>query len=320
MPTPQPVRRSIAALSVHPIGLGAMPLSDTAMLAERPRAVATVHAALDSGMTLVDTADIYAPDGEHFGHNEVLVGEAVRSWTGSAADRESIVVATKGGITRAPGPDGADVWGRAGSPEALGAAARASARRLGVDVIDLYYLHRLDPAVPFDDQVGGLAAVRADGVAANIGLSNVTLAQLDRALELVGGPERGGIVAVQNEYSPRYRVDGDVLARCIERGIAFLPWSPLGGANEAAGLGSRYAAFAEVARAHDVAAQQVALAWLLSLGPQVIPIPGSTRPATARSSAAAASIQLGADELARLSATVPEDASVFPDDTPAPPM
>jgi aryl-alcohol dehydrogenase-like predicted oxidoreductase len=311
--------REIADLSVHPIGLGCMPLSDPAMLGERPRALATVHAALDSGMTLLDTADIYAPDGAHFGHNEVLVGEAVRSWAGSSADRDRIVLATKGGITRTSGPDG-DIWGRAATPEALGTAARASAERLGVEVIDLYYLHRLDPAVPFDEQVEGLAGVRVDGIARHIGLSNVTLAQLDRALELVGGPERGGIVAVQNEFSPRYRRDSDVLARCAERGIAFLPWSPLGGAAQAAGVGSRYAAFAEVAAERGVAPQQVALAWLLSLAPQVIPIPGSTRPATARSSAAAADLELTAEELGRLSATVPEDASVFPDDTAPPPM
>ena len=311
--------RSIADLSVHPIGLGCMPLSDPAMLAERPRALATVHAALDSGITLLDTADIYAPDGANFGHNEVLVGEAVRAWAGSSADRERIVLATKGGITRAAGPAG-DVWGRAGSPQALGAAARASAGRLGVEAIDLYFLHRLDPAVPFDEQVGALAAVRDDGVARHIGLSNVTLAQLDRALELVGGPERGGICAVQNEFSPRYRRDADVLARCAQRGIAFLPWSPLGGAQQASDVGSRYAPFAEIAAERGLAPQQVALAWLLGLAPVVIPIPGSTRPATARSSATAASITLGADELARLSATVPEDESVFPDDTPAPPM
>ena len=311
--------RRIADLTVHPIGLGAMPLSFPDMLSERPRALATVHAALDSGVTHVDTADIYAPDGEHLGHNEVLVGEAVRSWAGSDADRSRIVIATKGGITRTPGPDG-EQWGRAGSPQALGAAARASAQRLGVDVIDLYYLHRLDPDVPFDDQVGGLAAVQADGIARHIGLSNITLAMLDRALELVGGPEDGGIAAVQNEFSARYRADADVLARCGERGIAFMPWSPLGGASQASELGSRYAAFAEVAAERGVSAQQVALAWLLALGPQVIPIPGSTRPATARSSAAAAGIDLSPEEVARLSATPPEDASVFPDDTPAPPM
>ena len=311
--------RVIADLSVHPIGLGAMPLSDRHMLAERPRALATVHAALDSGITMVDTANIYAPDGEHFGHNEVLVGEAVRSWAGSPADRERVVIATKGGITRGPGPDG-DLWGRGGSPQALADAARASAHRLGVESIDLYYLHRLDPDVSFDDQVGGLAGVQAAGIARRIGLSNVSLAQLDRALELVGGPQDGGIVAVQNEFSARYRADADVLARCTERGIAFLPWSPLGGAAQAGELGSRYAAFAEVAADHEVSAQQVALAWLLALSPVVVPIPGSTRPATARSSAAAADLELSVEEVARLSATDPENSSVFPDDTPDPPM
>ncbi len=311
--------RLIATLSVYPIGLGCMPLSDPAMLVERPRAMATVHAALDSGITMLDTADIYAPDGANVGHNEVLVGEAVRSWAGSDADRDRIVLATKGGITRSPGPDG-DRWGRAGTPEALGAAARASAQRLGVDVIDLYYLHRLDPDVPFDDQIGALAAVKSDGLAREVGLSNVTRAQLDRALELLGGPGDGGVAAVQNEFSARFRRDADVLARCIQRGIAFLPWSPLGGASQAGQLGSQYAAFAHVAAERGESVQQVALAWLMALGPQVIPIPGSTRPATARSSAAAAAIELSAEQVALLSATEPEDASVFPDDTPEPPM
>ena len=143
---------------------------------------------------------------------------------------------------------------------------------------------------------------------------------LDRALELVGGPDEGGIAAVQNEYSARYRADADVLARCIERGIAFLPWSPLGGASQAGELGSRYAAFAEVAAERGISAQQVALAWLLALGPCVIPIPGSTRPSTARSSAAAAAIELSARRSRACRRRVPEDVSVFPDDTPAPPM
>ena len=125
---------------------------------------------------------------------------------------------------------------------------------------------------------------------------------------------------MQNEFSARYRADADVLARCIERGIAFLAWSPLGGASQAGELGSRYATFAEVAAERGISAQQVALAWLLALAPQVIPIPGSSRPATARASAAAAAIQLSDEEVARLSATVPEDLSVFPDDTPEPPL
>jgi aryl-alcohol dehydrogenase-like predicted oxidoreductase len=275
---------------------------------------------LDSGMTVLDTADIYAPDAQRFGHNEVLVAEALRSWAGSSADRDRVVVATKGGITRTPGPDG-EVWGRAGTPAALGAAARASAQRLGVDTIDLYYLHRLDPHVPFDDQIGGLAQVQADGVAQRIGLSNVTSTQLDRALDLVGGPAEGGICAVQNEFSARFRGDADVLERCARRGIAFLPWSPLGGDTRASDdPGARYAAFGDVAARYEVPSQQVVLAWLLALGRHVIPIPGCTRPATARSSAAAAELELTDDEVARLSATQPDSRSAFPDDTAPPPM
>lgn len=311
--------RRLGELTVPAIGLGAMPLSDAAMLDRRPTALATVHAALDAGMTVLDTANIYAPDGAHFGHNEVLVGEAVSTWAASSADRDRVVIITKGGITREPGPDG-DVWGRAGTPEALGAAARASATRLGVDVIDLYLLHRLDPAVPYDRQIEGLAQVRADGVARRIGLSNVNLAQLDRALALVGGPSEGGIVAVENEFSPRFRRGADVLDRCTELGIAFLPWSPLGGAAAAAQVGSRYVPFADIAADRGLSAPQVALAWLLGLSDVMLPVPGSSRPATARWSAAAAEVVLTEQEMVRLSATPPENTSVFPDDLPDPPM
>lgn len=311
--------RRIADASVFPIGLGAMPLSSPSALGDREAALSTVHAGLDAGVTLVDTADIYAPDGSHFGHNEVLVGEALRSWPATQADRDRIVVATKGGITRCPGRDG-DVWGRAGTPEALAAAARASARRLGVEALDLYFLHRLDPAVPFTEQVGGLAAVQADGVARRIGLSNVNLAQLDRALELVGGPQSGGICAVQNEYSPHFRGNPDVLTRCAESGIAFLPWSPLGGTSQAAELGSAMSAFAGIATERGISVQQVALGWLLALAPVVVPIPGSSRPATARASAAAADLALSQAEVARLSATVGRSTSAFEDNTPDPPM
>lgn len=307
--------RLIGDFPAFPVGLGAMNLSDPPMLADPQRAVATVHAALDAGINLVDTADIYAPDGANFGHNEELVGRAVAAHSRAG----EVMVATKGGITRVPGPDG-DLWGRAGRPEQLLAAAQASARRLGVDAIDLYYLHRLDPDVPFDLQVEGLAGVRDAGLAKRIGLCNITAHQLRRALELLGGPERGGIVAVQNEYSARFRREPTVLATCAALGIAYLPWSPLGGAGSAAQLGSRYGAFAEVAAQRGVAVQQVALAWLLGLAPVVIPIPGSTRPATIASSAAAAELALTNEEMARLSETRPENVSVFPDDTPEPPM
>ncbi|MGV1003384.1 MAG: aldo/keto reductase [Candidatus Nanopelagicales bacterium] len=315
-PRSVPAARRIGDRSVNPIGLGAMPLSDRAMLDHREQALDTVATALDAGITLLDTADIYAPDGSHFGHNEELIGEAVRHWAG---DPSTLVIATKGGITRVPGRNG-DRWGRAGRPEQLLAAAEASLARLGGDAIDLYYLHRLDPAVPFDDQIGGLAAIRDTGVARQIGLSNVSLTQLTRAVELLSGPDDNGIVAVQNEYSPRFRAGGDVLEACASQGIAFVPWSPLGGAGQAGEVGSRYVAFDEVALSHGASAQQVALAWLLGLAPVVIPIPGSRRPATISSSAAAAGLELTPEEMTMLNATQPLAESNFPDHTPDPPM
>lgn len=293
--------RTLGDSAVHPIGLGCLPLSDPRMLAHRDRALQTIHTALAAGVGLLDTADIYAPDGEHFGHNEQLVAEALRHHSGPRP-----LVATKGGITRAPG----EVWGRSGSPAALLAAAEASARRLDVDHIDLYYLHRADPNVHWDQQVAGLLEVQRRGLAHRIGLSNVDAQMLARALEITGGPADGGIVAVQNERSPRYRADSDVLDRCAAEGIAYLPWSPLTGSDM----------FAPAATTRSVSPQRLTLAWLLAQSPVVIPIPGCSRPATVLDSVGAADLELSADEVRRLSGLPFEQASRYPDSSPRPPM
>jgi aryl-alcohol dehydrogenase-like predicted oxidoreductase len=307
----QPTRR-LGDRQVFPVGLGAMPLSWEGMLDERERAIATVHAALDAGVTHVDTANIYAPSWEHVGHNEALVAEALRTWSGDASQ---VVVATKGGIVL--GPDGG---GRDASRDGLRRACEASLAALGRDQVDVYYLHRHDPALPFAEQVESLLALRGAGLVRQVAVSNVTPQMLDVALDVAGGPDDGGVVAVQNEFSPRFRQDAEVITTCEERGIAFVPWSPFGGASQAAEVGSRYAPFAEVATARQVSPHRVALAWLLSLSPVVVPIPGSTRPATIEDSAAAAALELDAAELERLSATPPEGSSQYPDDEPAPPL
>lgn len=288
-----------------------MPMSSSRMLDHRPQAIAALHAALDAGFTLLDTADIYAPAWDAIGHNEELVAEALRTYAG---DTSHVVIATKGGITRHPG----EAWGRDSSPEALPRAAEASLARLGR--IDVYQHHRHDPSRSYAEQMTTLGRIRDAGLARTIGLSNVTLSELDLALEMLGGPDDGGIVSVQNEWSPRFRADADVIDRCAEVGIAFLPWSPLGGSEDAHRLGSLHATFADVAARHEATPQEVALAWLLARSPVMIPIPGVTRTATVESLTRAVALRLSPDDVAALDASPEAEVSLFPDDEPRSPL
>jgi len=282
--TTMPTRR-LGGLQVSAIGLGEMPMS----LAGRPdeaQSVRTIHAALDAGVTLIDTADAYCIDESEVGHGERLVARALSAWPG---DRDRVLVATKGGHTREGGE-----WYLDGRPEHLHQACEASLRALGVEAIGLYQFHRPDPKVPFAESVGALAELKAAGKVRLVGLSNVSVDQIKQARQLVQ------VASVQNEFSPRFRRSEGELAFCAAEGIAFLPWSPLGGIGRGRDLGGRHRAFGEVAEAHGVSAQQVALAWQLAKAPAVIPIPGSSRPETITDSAAAASLRLSDDELARL--------------------
>jgi len=279
--------RRIGAVRVGAVGLGAMPMS----LAGRPdeaRSLRTIHAALDAGVTLIDTADAYCLGESEVGHNERLVAKALASWPGG---RDGVLVATKGGHTR-PGRE----WGLDGRPEHLRQACEASLRALGVEAIGLYQLHRPDPKVPFAESVGALAELRAAGKVRMVGLSNVSVNQIELARRIVE------VASVQNEFSPRFRRSEGELAWCAAHHIAFLPWSPLGGIGRGGMLGQRHSAFAEVAGGRGVSPQQVALAWELAKAPVVIPIPGARRPETIADSAAAASLRLDDDELDRLDA------------------
>jgi len=279
--------RRIGGVRVGAVGLGAMPMS----LAGRPdeaRSLRTIHAALDAGVTLIDTADAYCLGESEVGHNERLVAKALASWPGG---RDVVLVATKGGHTR-PGRE----WGLDGRPEHLRQACEASLRALGVEAIGLYQLHRPDPKVPFVESVGALAELRAAGKVRMVGLSNVSVDQIEQARRVVE------VASVQNEFSPRFRRSEGELAWCAAHHIAFLPWSPLGGIGRGGMLGQRHSAFAEVAGRHGVSPQQVALAWELAKAPVVIPIPGARRPETIADSAAAATLRLDDDELDRLDA------------------
>jgi aryl-alcohol dehydrogenase-like predicted oxidoreductase len=286
-------QRQIGDVKVSAIGLGEMPLS----LSSRPdrrQAVDTVRAALDAGVTLIDTADAYCADSGDFGHGEELVAEALRAAGRSARD---VLVATKGGHTRTA--DGG--WTLDGRPEYLRQACEASLRRLGVEAIGLYQFHRPDPRVPYEESVGVLAELLDAGKIRMAGISNADPGQIRAAQQILGGR----LVSVQNQFSPSFRSSEPELRRCDELGIAFLPWSPLGGISRAAALGtsggpSTAGAIGEVAAARGVSPQQVALAWMLAKSPVVIPIPGSSRPDTIRDSAAAAELDLTPEELAKL--------------------
>ncbi|MFH8935103.1 aldo/keto reductase [Streptomyces griseosporeus] len=293
--------RNLGGLRVGAVGLGAMPLS----IEGRPdeaRAVATVHAALDAGVTLLDTADSYTLPGAGPGHNELLLARALASYGG---DTSGVLVATKGGRGRPA--DGS--WTVNGDRAHLKAAAKASLRRLGVEAIGLYQLHKPDPGVPFTESVGALKELLDEGVIRLAGLSNVDADQIRAAREILGDR----LVSVQNRYSPAVRDSEPELRLCAELGLAFLPWSPLGGISRSAldgpsGAPGAEGAFHAVGRERGVSPQQVALAWLLAKSPAVIPIPGASRPETIRDSAGAADLELTEPELARLDAGLPAAA------------
>jgi aryl-alcohol dehydrogenase-like predicted oxidoreductase len=281
--------RAIGDRTVSEIGLGAMQLSVSGR-PDHEQGLATIHAALDAGVTLIDTADAYSLDNTETGHNERLVGEALRTWGGDAS---TVLVATKGGHVR---PEGR--WEVDGSHSHLKAACDASLKALGVEAIGLYQFHRPDPSVPYAESVGALRELLDAGKIQLAGISNANPEQIREAQEVLGGR----LASVQNQFSPAFRSSEPELRLCDELGIAFLPWGPLGGASRAAEVGSRFGAFAEVAADHGVSAQQVTLAWMLALSPVVIPIPGSSRPSTILDSVAAADLSLSDEEVARLSA------------------
>ena len=276
----------VGRVSVGAIGLGAMPLSTKEDRPSPADAEATVHAALDAGVTLIDTADAYARDEAEFGHNEELVANALRSY-----GRADVLVATKGGHTRR----GSD-WELDGSPSYLRRACEASLRRLHVDAIGLYQFHRPDPETPWEVSMAGLRSLFDDGLVRMVGISNASVGQIDVAREIVGD----ALVSVQNQFSPGYRSSAVELAHCAKHGLAWLPWSPFGGVSAAGSLDAAAPSFAEVAEEIGVSVYRVTLAWHLAQADEAIPIPGASRPASIIDSAAAADLELSDEQLARL--------------------
>ncbi|KQP57330.1 aldo/keto reductase [Agreia sp. Leaf283] len=284
-------QRTIGDISVSAIGLGGMPMSIEGRPDEE-RSISTIHAALDADVTFIDTADAYHLAAEdEVGHNELLIARALKSYGG---DTSGVLVATKGGHLRpASGP-----WAQNGHPDYLKQAAEASAKRLGVDAIGLYQYHRPDPSVPYADSIGALRELLDAGTIRMAGISNADPDQIRQANEILGGR----LVSVQNQFSPKFRSSEKELVLADELRIAFLPWSPLGGITNAASLGESYEAFGRIARDRGVTPQIVCLAWELAKSPQVIPIPGASRPESITNSALAADFELTAEEFAALDA------------------
>ena len=284
--------RTIGDTTVSAIGLGGMPMS----IEGRPdeaRSIATIHAALDAGITLIDTATAYRLAGEAESHNELLIARALKSYSGDASN---VLVATKGGLHRTiarPGP-----WERDGHPDFLKHAAESSLKALGVEAIGLYQFHRHDPNVDYADSIGALRDLLDEGKIRMAGISNASPEQIAIAQQVLAGR----LVSVQNQFSPAFRDSEPELELCTKLNIAFLPWSPLGGIGGARALGVKFAAFQEVADAHGVSPQVVCLAWELAKGPGVIPIPGASRPESIIDSATAVELALTSEELAALDA------------------
>ncbi|GAA0572556.1 aldo/keto reductase [Kribbella sandramycini] len=282
--------RTIGELAVSSIGLGGMPMS----IEGRPdeaRSIATIHAALDAGITLIDTADAYHLTATDVGHNETLIAKALASYGG---DTSNVLVATKGGHLR-PG-DGS--WTLDGSPAYLKQAVEGSLKRLGVEAIGLYQFHRPDPKTPYADSVGAIRDLLDAGKIRQAGISNANPEQIKLANEILGGR----LVSVQNQFSPKFRSSEPELELCDELGIAFLPWSPLGGISSAGDLGDKHPAFHQLAGELGISPQKLTLAWMLHKSPVVIPIPGSSRPETIRDSYSAVDVTLTPEQVAALDA------------------
>ncbi len=266
-----------------------MPLS----IRDRPdesKAVRVIHAALDAGIDFIDTANVYCLDQKDIGHNERLIAKALAEWSGAPP-----IVATKGGLER---PDGA--WTKNARPESLKRACEESLVALEVDAITIYQLHAPDPDVPFEDSVGALAELKKAGKIENVGLSNVSVDQIERARKIVD------VVSVQNRCNPfdRRAFSDGVVAYCEKNGIAFLPYSPVGGSRGKSEVKDD-PILNEIATRHDASPFEVAIAWLLKKSEIAIPIPGASKPQNARSSARAMEIELQPADLFQLDAAFP---------------
>jgi aryl-alcohol dehydrogenase-like predicted oxidoreductase len=269
--------------AVSIVGFGGMPLSIDGR-PDEATGVDVIQKSLDGGVTFIDTANVYCLDDDDLGHNERLIRTALSGYGGNG---DVVLVATKGGLTR---PEGR--WEQDARPASLRRACEQSLTALGTDCIDLYQLHAPDPAVPFADSVGALAELREEGKIRWVGLSNVSVDEIEEAGSIVP------ILTVQNRLSPFFReaIDEGVVAHCGEKGIGFLAYSPVGGGRLNRKL-PQHPVASEIADRHGVSPHEVVLAWVLAQGPTMFIIPGARTVPHAESSIRAADLTLDASEL-----------------------
>ncbi len=263
---------------VRRLGFGAMRITGKGIWGPPPdhdEAIRVLRRAVELGVDLIDTADSYGPE-----VSEELIAEALYPYP------DDLLIATKGGLIRT----GPGVWPRDGRPEHLREACEGSLRRLRLDAIDLYQHHSPDKKVPYERSIGALKELQEEGKIRHIGVSNVSLEQLETAREIVD------VVSVQNRFNLVDRSSQDVLERCEELGIAFFPWAPL----DAGGLAGPGGPVDRIAEAHEATPGQIALAWLLARSAVIVPIPGTGSVEHLEDNLAAAEVELTADELAEL--------------------
>ncbi|WP_448638198.1 aldo/keto reductase [Geodermatophilus sp. URMC 63] len=267
-------------LPVHRLGYGAMQLPGPGVWgepADRDGALAVLRAAVEQGVDLIDTADSYGPL-----VSEQLIAEALHPYP------EGLVIATKAGLTR----QGPGIWTPVGRPAYLKQQVELSLRHLRVERIDLIQLHRIDPDVPLADQLGAFRELQDEGKVRHIGVSEVSVAELEQARQIVD------VVSVQNLYNLTNRQSQDVLDSATEHGIAFIPWFPIATGD----LAAPDSPVADIARELDATPAQVALAWLLQKSPVVLPIPGTKSVDHLTENMGAATLTLSDEDVARLDA------------------
>lgn len=275
-------------VQLHPIGLGGMPLSLAGRPSE-PDAVRVIHAALEAGVDFIDTANVYCIDDSDIGHNETLIRKALAEVGPTQASR--VRVATKGGLRRPKGD-----WVTDARPTLLRKACEKSLKDLGVERIFLYQLHAPDDMVKLEDSIGELARLRDEGKIAHVGVSNVDAIELDRAQKVTR------IESVQNRCSviAAFDLKSGLVRKCLEQGVTYIAYSPVGGSHGKVQV-DRHPKLLEIARRRGASPFQIALAWLLSQSPNILPIPGASRVASIQSSADAARIALTEEELRQIS-------------------